>query len=260
MPPASAQSGSGNLYMQILALDTYSWVALGTGRQMTGSNIFVIYQDGNGNLTVSARSGRGRTQPQAQTDTQLQLLAGSGVSGGIMTANILCSNCQTWSGGSMSLSSQSTDWIAAWKEGDPINSQSTSANIQKHGGTDGFTFDLTQAVLAADVNPFIAGGAAPPNGGDNNSNGNAGNNGNAGAGNGGNDSGTSGVNLFMIHGIIMMVAFVIMYPIGAILMPLVGKWFVHAGFQMFSFMLMWAGFAIGYMRSSQVDVVSGTFS
>jgi hypothetical protein len=236
--------------MQIRALDTYSWVALGTGKQMTGSNMFVMYQDGQGNLTVSARSGKGRTQPLAQTDTKLQLLAGSGVSGGIMTANIMCANCQTWSGGSMSLSSSSTDWIAAWSEGDPINSRSTSANIQKHGGTDGFTFDLSQAVLATDANPFVE-GAAQNNGAAGNGSSVDNNNGSENA-----SASQSGVNLFMVHGIIMMITFVIMYPIGAILMPLVGKWFVHAGFQMFSFILMWVGFAIGYMRSSQVGVVS----
>ena len=49
----------------------------------------MMYADGKGNVTVSARKGTGHTQPRQDDGLQkgVVLLAGSGVSGGQMTAN-----------------------------------------------------------------------------------------------------------------------------------------------------------------------------
>ncbi|KAF9768066.1 hypothetical protein IL306_014674 [Fusarium sp. DS 682] len=49
------------------------------------------------------------------------------------------------------------------------------------------------------------------------------------------------------HGIVMSIAFIAGYPLGAILMPMFGKWFIHAGWQVLSLLLMWAGFGLGYV-------------
>ncbi len=59
---------------------------------MSGSTIFVMYQDGNGNVTISGRKGLGEVEPKLDSTLQggLELLAGSGVSGGNMVANVRC--------------------------------------------------------------------------------------------------------------------------------------------------------------------------
>lgn len=56
---------------------------------MSGSNIFVMYTSADGqNVTVSPRLGTGHVQPQHATDAQVELLAGSGIADGMMTANV----------------------------------------------------------------------------------------------------------------------------------------------------------------------------
>lgn len=58
---------------------------------MAGATIFVMYADGNGNVTISGRAGgQGEVEPKFDSSVDLTLLAGSGVSGGVMTANVLC--------------------------------------------------------------------------------------------------------------------------------------------------------------------------
>lgn len=58
---------------------------------MAGANIFIMYTDASGsNVTIAPRLGLGEFQPNADTATKLTLLAGSGVSNGMMTANVKC--------------------------------------------------------------------------------------------------------------------------------------------------------------------------
>jgi hypothetical protein len=68
-----------------------SWIGLGQGGQMAGSNIFVIYADAaGGNVTLSSRLGTGESQPQSSTSAEVTLLDGSGIMNGMMTANVKC--------------------------------------------------------------------------------------------------------------------------------------------------------------------------
>ena len=67
------------------------WIGLGEGNQMAGANIFVIYAAADGkNVTLSPRSGQGHKQPEANQQAQVSLLDGSGISNGVMTANVRC--------------------------------------------------------------------------------------------------------------------------------------------------------------------------
>lgn len=71
------------------APQAYTWVAFGIGEGMSGARIFIMYADGKGNVTVSARKSTGHVQPRQDGTLQkgLVLLGGSGVEGGQMTAN-----------------------------------------------------------------------------------------------------------------------------------------------------------------------------
>ncbi|GJC80068.1 cellobiose dehydrogenase [Colletotrichum tofieldiae] len=89
VPRAASSSGSGNLYFQMSAPTSYQWVSLGTGSTMSNSNMFLMYTDGNGNVTVSPRTARGHNMPTLSQSTSLQLLAGSGIENGKMIANLL---------------------------------------------------------------------------------------------------------------------------------------------------------------------------
>lgn len=245
VPEAAISSGSGSVYFQLSAPTTYTWAALGIGSRMAGSDIFLMYQDGTGNVTLSTRAGRGHVMPQFSDMPGVELLAGSGVQGGKMVANVKCSQCSN-----LDLSGQS-NWIAAWLEGDALDSTSTSASISMHDGETGFTVDLSQASISSDANPFV--NPAPGNGGNG---GNGGNQSGSGDGNGGSggaiqESSGGGEDLPRIHGIIMSVVFVLGYPIGAMLQPIIRVWWIHATFQSLVFLLMWAGFGTGYVQSDR---------
>ncbi|KAI0152030.1 putative iron reductase domain protein [Hypoxylon sp. NC0597] len=238
VPTSSASANGGNIYLQLRAPTSYSWVAFGTGSAMADSNIFVMYQDGAGNLTISGRTGTGHTMPRQNTNTQLELLEGSGVTNGgeTMIANVRCGNCGAWSGGSMSLASSDTNWIAAWKQGSAMDSSDPGATITRHDSHDQWTFDLTQGTVTSDTNPYV--GARQF---DNNNRGGVGQGSFA-------DPGT----LILGHGIIMAIVMVLMYPLGSALMPLFGKWMLHASWQFLAFLLMWAGFGLGIVASQRI--------
>lgn len=208
---------------------------------MADSNIFVMYTDGAGNVTISGRAGIGHTMPRHNAITQLQLLEGSGIlnDNGTMIANVRCGNCGSWPGGAMSLNSDGTNWIAAWKKGDAIGSTDPDAAIKYHDAHDEWMFDLTQGTVADSTNPFLGEQQF-----DNN---------NRGVGRG---SYADPRTLILGHGIIMAIVFVILYPFGSALMPFFGKWVLHASWQFLAFLLMWAGFGLGIVASQRIRIVS----
>ena len=60
---------------------------------MAGAHIFVIYADGNGNVTISARDGnQGHVEPEFDSSLMsgVTLLEGSGIVGDNMIANVKC--------------------------------------------------------------------------------------------------------------------------------------------------------------------------
>ncbi len=60
---------------------------------MAGASIFVMYANGLGNVTISARDGgQGHVEPQSDSNLQngVTLLAGSGIVDGKMIANVHC--------------------------------------------------------------------------------------------------------------------------------------------------------------------------
>ncbi|KAI9659066.1 MAG: hypothetical protein M1821_002026 [Bathelium mastoideum] len=172
IPQGTASSGTGDIYFQISALTSNSWVALGQGSGMKGANIFVVYANADGNnITLSPRAGTGHVEPQFSSGPQLTLLGGSGVSNGMMTANVKCkavqgSNCDSWSGGTMDFTSNSGTWIWAAKSGSVLNSDNNNADISQHDDMGSFTFDFTQAKGGSDVNPFTNPSATTASSGD----------------------------------------------------------------------------------------------
>ncbi|KAI6786011.1 uncharacterized protein J7T54_006350 [Emericellopsis cladophorae] len=165
VPEATASSDSGPIWFQIYAPTKFAWVALGTGSTMSDANMFIIYQDGDGNVTLSHRQASGHTMPQvpANSPVTTTLLPGTGVSDGFMVANFRCDNCTTWkSGESLDFSSAGTPMIGAWQEGDPLDSTDVEARIGKHTGSPRiFSLDLSSAIKATAGNPFVDDFAVP---------------------------------------------------------------------------------------------------
>ncbi|KAM3075801.1 hypothetical protein ACMFMG_007928 [Clarireedia jacksonii] len=236
IPPSTAASGKGNIYFQLSAPNTYRWVGLGIGSRMAGATIFVMYSDGKGNVTVSGRGGgQGHVEPKVDADRaaglDVKLLEGSGVEGGVMRGNVLCTNCPL-----LSTTSSSSQWIAAWMVGDPIDSTSPSYSINQHNDDSyrQFTYDLSTAAIDNDSNPFISLAATSSSSSRPASSVAA-----------ENQSSASKTNKYNIaHGTIMSITMIILFPLGALSM-MFGKFWVHVFIQGFGLALLIVGFALG---------------
>ncbi|KAF4332340.1 hypothetical protein FBEOM_13863 [Fusarium beomiforme] len=224
--PSSASSASSNLYLRLEAPTTYQWIALGTGSRMSGSTMLVIYQDGSGNVTLSTRTGHGHDMPTYESRSNIQLIDGSGVSNKTMVANIHWKDASILKG--------SDHWISAWKTGSPLDTSDASTDFDEHDGTDSFSVDLSQATVSGSGNPFT-----------NSSNTSLSDNNTVSGGGGGEDHTGSA------HGVIMAVVFLVGFPIGSVLMPLLGKWLIHASWQIIAFIGMWIGFGIGKVAADR---------
>jgi hypothetical protein len=262
VPEVASTSGSGNIYMQVRAPTSYSWVALAQGNMMNGANMFIVYTDGAGNVTVSPRAGTGHTMPDEDPNTQITVLAGSGVEGDTMTANFVCGNCESWAGGQeeMSLRGTNTQWLAAWHEGASLATTDLDAPITEHDSYASFQLNLSVGTIVDDANPYVAGSAS--SGGSTNS----GTTQPGGSTPGGSEAGGAGVSagaggsggpptrIIMAHYIIMILVWLFMYPVGAALMPFLGKWALHAVWQTVAFVLMWVGFGLGYVAARRMGM------
>lgn len=292
-------SGSGgDLYFQIQGPSTEQWIGLGQGNQMAGANIFMAFADADGqNVTVSARKGVGDSMPQYPSGTQITVLAGSGIANGTMTANVRCksllyslpetkplmvvlagSNCSSWAGGTMDLSSSKSSWIWAVRDGPAISSNDLSTKLHQHTNRGSFTLDLTKAQGGNSADPFVnaavtataAGGSSPtaaataqsPSGTSDSSSG-----GSSGGASGDSSGGSSGGGEHKIpgrhqavlaHGALMGIAFVALFPFGAIAVRVLSFrgliWF-HAATQIFAYTLVLTGMGLGVWIAIKPDYV-----
>ena len=216
---------------------------------MAGSNIFVMYTSADGqNVTVSPRLGTGHVEPQHDTTAQIEMLGGSGVSNGMMTANVRCSNCNSWQGGSMDFTGSSANWIHAYKSGDPLNSDDPAADIAMHDGYAPFQWNLQNAKGGSSVNPFVTAAANTPSASNTTDSGST-----MGSGQGFSDS------ILTAHAVLAGLAFVAFFPFGAILIRVAnftGVTWVHAACQLSGYSMLIAAFGLGIYMAVQGDYLS----
>ncbi|KAL6703824.1 hypothetical protein ACN47E_009043 [Coniothyrium glycines] len=331
IPESTASTGDGDIFFSISAPSTYEWVALGQGQGMAGSNMFIVYTaSGGSNVTVSPRTASGYSTPTVNSNTQLTLLEGSTVSNGLMTANIRCSNCNSWSGGTMDFMASSGNWIYAYQpSGGPKNSNDQSASIRQHTGHARFTWQFADAKGGNSVNPLISSGTGTStsggttatqsciprpsstigsvgaasatqtsddsrdNDGDDDNRGRPSQWGTAwptarptdrpsdkrqeslpycdevssGAGSGNTNAGFTPLNssgsgnrrmMLIAHAVLASLAFVILFPAGAIAIRLAsfpGVVWLHAAFQVFAYLVYIAGFGLGVYMAMEMNLL-----
>lgn len=233
---------------------------------MRGSHIFVMYTSADGqNVTISPRLGTGYSEPEYTSATELELLEGSGVSDGIMTANVRCGNCNSWGVGTMDFSSGSNSaWIYGYLTGDSLNSDDVEEGISRHDEAEPFTWDLASAQGGENQNPFISAAASTSGAPSNTTSGNnATSSGVPSASGGGGSSIADTVQL--AHGVMAALAFVAIFPTGGILIRIAsftGLIWVHAAVQILGYFVyiatfgmgLWLATTDGYMSSNHAII------
>ena len=229
--PEQAAS-SEDIYFQISAPTTYSWVALAQGTMMSNANMFVMYSSADGkNVTLSPRTASGHVMP-THHDADISLLEGTGISDGKMIANVRCSNCST----TMSLQGTDSNWVYAHLKGSPLNSDDVNAPIAQHDIHGTFQWDVSQATGGSGGNPFIGSNATTSSS---------------------SSRGTSWQRFADAHGALASLAFVGIFPVGAILVRLgvVSAW-IHGGLQLLGLAIFIAAAGIGIYMANGLDYLS----
>lgn len=145
-----------------------------------------------------------------------------------------------------------SNFIAAWAAGTPLASTSLTETIRQHSD-DAYrqiTLDLSKAVLTSTVNPFTS--AAPVTSTPNSD-----------AGGGAKVVGTDGTtlgNYQKAHGIVMSVAVVLLFPLGAVFIRLGGSMLGHVTVQMLALLSMIVGFGLGIKLGNITNLVGFFFS
>ena len=163
----------------------------------------------------------------------------------------------------MNFTDSSSSWIWAVKDGSAIDSDSTSANLNQHTDMGSFTLDLTQARGGSSLNPFVASDATTSAATSSGSTSTATSSSvpSSGANSDSDDSGGDGDvalqnRATVAHGVMMALAFVIFFPLGAVIVRLFSLpiW-AHAGVQIFAYTMALAAFGLGVWIASTTSQV-----
>lgn len=190
----------------------------------------------------------------------------------------------------MDLSSSKSSWIWAFKDGPAISSNDLSTTLHQHTNQGSFTLDLTKAQGGNSADPFVntavtataAGGSSPtaaaaaqsPSGSSDSSSGGS-SGGASGDSSGGSSADSSGGSsggggqdppgrhqAVLAHGALMGVAFVALFPLGAIAVRVLSFrgliWF-HAATQIFAYTLALAGMGLGVWIATKPDYIVRSF-
>ncbi|OBT55689.1 hypothetical protein VE04_05243 [Pseudogymnoascus sp. 24MN13] len=228
----------GDIFISVSFPAKYQYVGIGIGTHMAGATIFAIYTDGSGNVTVSPRDGTGHFEPQHSTSKTVTLLAGSKADATTVVANFKYRADEVL----LQVQSASSPFIGSWKEGPAFNTADLAQTLDRHDDHSIYTLDLASANVGVSQNPFLdgaRGGAA----------------GRAAVVAGGGFDIALGKRLLKAHGTLMGVAWLIVYPVGAILMRLRwgGVW-AHVFIQVVGTSMVIAAFAIGYTFSGTYGI------
>ena len=113
--------------------------------------MFVIYTSHDGkNVTISPRLGTGHDMPLYTGNVGYSILEGSGLinssAGTNMVANVRCTNCRSWAGGQLNVTSHSQPMIYAVGDADDqLQTNDYTATIHQHAGYGQFTLDMVEA-------------------------------------------------------------------------------------------------------------------
>lgn len=228
----SASPDTGDLYFHMSAPAGNSWMAVGFGTQMANALIIVAYPNSAGTgITISPRVGTGHTEPAYYDNIKCEMVNQTGlvdsntVTNGeehghavdvAMTADAVCHNATNWGTGLFTLGDEANTaqpMIFAVGPALPLFSDSLTAPLHRHEFYALFTMDLKQASSTNASVPIPNAGVA-------------GNYTMAGA-TAATDGKADSDPAPFIHGAIMCLCYVFIYPIGALILRVFRRVILH---------------------------------
>lgn len=247
----NAVESTGDLYFHMEAPDGQAWAAVGLGTQMKDALVFAAYASDNGTgVTISPRIATPHAEPSYAKDIKLEQLWPSGLNNsntfGIdnrLRADAVCRNCTSWLSGQrrLDLKSESAPFIFAIGPGKTMRSSSLTASMRRHDYYGKFTMNMT-AATSTDK------GSVPP------------------------PYGSKGAYKLQhaseikkmtsdnntapaAHALIMIAAFVFLFPLGSLLVRVLHKALWHGAVQVLALLMILIGFGLGIYLSTQYNKV-----
>ncbi|KAH8882021.1 CBD9-like protein, partial [Thozetella sp. PMI_491] len=228
-----------NLYFSIRMRTGITWAAIGLGSsKMKGSLMLMMYASSSGtNVTLSPRLCSGHSEPIYSSEILIESLAGTGkLDNTTYLFNGRCSNCRSWASGSVNVTSTAQDFVYGIGPYGDLQSDDPNAPLNYHEAYGGFTLDMTGATGVGGV-PVI----------------------------GTESAGTALVlsktgksdSEAMAHGIIMIICFVGVFPLGIVLLRLGNSVRWHLINQAIALVLTLVGTSLGMAASTSYNRSSG---
>ena len=252
----NAVEATGDLYFHLEVPEGQAWGAVGIGSQMKDALIFAAYASENGTgVTISPRIATRHAEPSYAKEIELEQLWPSELNNsntiGVnnrLQADAVCRNCTSWLSGKglLDLKSASAPFIFAIGPEKTMRSSSLTASMRRHEYYGRFNMNMTAATSPEK-------GAVPtPNGK-----------------NGTYQNQDASIVLEMTadgskapaaHALIMIFAFVFLFPLGSLLISVLHKALWHGAVQILALLLVVTGFGLGIYLSTQYNKVCSSSS
>lgn len=218
---------------------------------MFGSLMFVAYQnEARDGVTVSPRLGDGHSMPEHTDAVKVTPLEGSGLVDGIFSVNAMCTGCRSWDGGSLDIQSTSQPMIMAIGPASSLASDELNEPIGQHQLFGDFTLNLVEATGAAGV-PLTTSSNSTTSGSPTSSD---------------EDDDYNGLRGWrapprvIAHALLMIAAFLILFPGGYLVLRVFEKVVAHAAVQAVAMLFVIISTALGISFSKSMSIVSSPFS
>jgi hypothetical protein len=247
----NAVESTGDLFFHLEAPAGQAWAAVGIGSQMKDALIFAAYASENGTgVTISPRIATRHSEPAYAKDVNLEQIWPSDSNNsntvgtdGRLRAHGVCRNCTSWLSGQrqLDLKSTSAPFIFAIGPDKAMRSSSLTASMRRHDYYGKFTLDMTAATSPSN------GSVPSPNG----QNGTYTLRGASETKKMTSDSSTAPA----AHALIMIAAFVFLFPLGSLLLRVLHKALWHGAVQVLAVLMILIGFGLGIYLSTQYNKV-----
>ncbi len=117
--------------------------------KMEDSLIFMAYAASNGkDITLSPRLSYGHIEPSYTPDVNFTLETGSGIANGNYTINAICTNCRSWKGiktDALNPTNTAAKFIFASGPSGSLNTNDMRVSLKRHSSFGAFTMNLNDA-------------------------------------------------------------------------------------------------------------------
>ena len=257
-------AANGDVFFHMSGPKTHSWLGVGIGSEMKNSFMIIAYPSSNGlNTTISPRLGTGHKEPSYNPSIEIVKIYNDTYAPnantvtehgtGTIISHALCKNCSSWATGFLDTRSKTQPFIFALGPNKTFGSDSLEASIPRHEFRGKFTMDMTQAtnytgwygrVPAPNVPDF----KFPPSDTDF---------ANAGA-SAVFDDVTVSNHMPGVHAALMCVTFLLIFPVGALVMQFLKRALWHAAVQVIGFVAVFAAFGVVIPIARQYNKVCTT--